>query len=220
MKWKDVGEAIAKYAPMLGKAVGNFVPGAGAIGAGISLLCSAFGIEEDEDPARVLAKIQMDPEWQVKLARIEKENRIELQKLMLTYEVHMAAIEAKKEIKTIEAVNRTMGTEASQGHPWSGAWRPFWGFASAISFGLCVLGLIFLAGYSIYKGKSDLLATIPTMAMSVTALFGVPGAILGVASWHRGKMQRLAAGDQPGAGLISQISGMVLAGKGPQKQAN
>jgi len=217
MEWKDVGKTIGKYAPALGRIVGNFIPGAQAVGAGIGLLASAFGVSEDDTPDEVLKKIQMDPEWQVKLAQIEKEHEIELKRLMVTQEVKLAAIEANREIKAIEAVNRTMGTEASQGHPWSGAWRPFWGFSSAVSFFACVFGLIFLAGYAIYKGRNDLLTAIPSLAMAITALFGIPGAILGVASWHRGRMQRIAAGEQPGAGLISQVAGLMFAGKAGQK---
>lgn len=83
MDWKDVGKAVKRFAPMLGTVIGG--PIGGVAGGAVSLLCSAFGIEEEDaqDPAKVMAKIQMDPQWQVKLAEIESNNEIELQRLAL-----------------------------------------------------------------------------------------------------------------------------------------
>lgn len=82
MEWKEVGLAVKKFAPLLGTVLGG--PAGGAVGGAVSLLCSAFGLEADApDPAQVLAQIQMDPQWQVKLAEIEASNRIELSRLAL-----------------------------------------------------------------------------------------------------------------------------------------
>ena len=81
---------------------------------------------------------------------------------------------------------------------------------SAVSFGLCVLGLLILAGMAIYKGKPEYLQILPDLIFNLTLLFGIPGSILGVASWHRGVMQRQQAGEnKPGliAGAINAIKG-------------
>ncbi len=182
-------DGIKAVAPTVANLV---LPGSGPL---VHKLMRAVTGDSPETPIEeVAAKIEADPHL-----------LLELRRLAVDREVRLAAIESGRQVKTIEAVNATMRVEASQGHPWSGAWRPFWGFCSAVSFGLCVIGMIVLAAYAIYARRSDLLASVPTLAMSITALFGVPGAILGVASWHRGRMQRVAAGEQPGPGLIPGI---------------
>jgi len=87
MDWKEVGKKIAKAAPLLGKVVGSFVPGASAVGAGIGLLASAFGVTEEDTPEQVLEKIQADPEWMVKLKEIEARHEVELQQLTIQLEM-------------------------------------------------------------------------------------------------------------------------------------
>lgn len=74
LHWKDVGVAVAKFAPLVGGVVG------GPIGAGVgevgSLIAKAFGC--DNTPDAVLAAVQKDPEAGVKLAQIEADNKVRL----------------------------------------------------------------------------------------------------------------------------------------------
>lgn len=84
MEWGKVADVVKKYAPVLGNVVGNFVPGAGAIGTGVSLIASAFGVEEDPD--QIYEAIKADPEAALKLKQIETDNQQALANIALTQE--------------------------------------------------------------------------------------------------------------------------------------
>ena len=134
---------------------------------------------------------------------------VQLKTIAANKEIQLAQIAADENTQALATVNATMQAEAgSQG--WAAKWRPFWGFVSAIAFGLCVLGLLVLAGLAIYKGKPEYLKVLPDLIFNLSVLFGIPGAILGMASWHRGVMQRTQAGEnKPGmiVGAINAIKG-------------
>lgn len=104
----------------------------------------------------------------------------------------------EEETKRLVAINETIRAEAGSANWWSSAWRPFWGAVSAIAFLVAVAGIIYLAGYAIAMDRTELLQHIPTLVFQLAALFAIPGAILGVASWHRGKEHRIRAGERMG----------------------
>lgn len=95
----------------------------------------------------------------------------------------------------LETVAQTMRVEATQSG-WAGKWRPFWGFVSAGAFGISVLGIIGWVAYALVTRQLDLLKVVPELIFALTTLFSVPGAILGVASWHRGVEKRIMAGEK------------------------
>lgn len=109
-------------------------------------------------------------------------------------EYTMREIEADKGI--VEAVNATIQTEANSENWWTSGWRPYWGFVSGTAF----LFVCILVCYMIYEGviggKPEVLAQIPQVIGAFAALFAIPGAILGVTAWHRGKKQRIEAGEK------------------------
>lgn len=74
MKWSDLGETIAGFAPLLGSVVGG--PAGGAIG---SVIASAFGVEGKPD--QIAQAIKNDPNAAVKLRQIEVDNKTELEKI-------------------------------------------------------------------------------------------------------------------------------------------
>lgn len=76
-------------------------------------------------------------------------------------------------IRALEAVNKTMQVEAAAEHWPTYSWRPFIGFM----FGLYVASLFMLPLFNVTPVKMD--------ADMVAAI----GAILGIASWFRGKAQ-------------------------------
>lgn len=79
MEWKDVGEAVKKYAPMLGTALAG--PAGGAAGTAVSLLLGAFGLGDDTKPAEALAAIQASPEMALKLKELEDKHQETLAQL-------------------------------------------------------------------------------------------------------------------------------------------
>jgi Protein of unknown function (DUF3154). len=114
--------------------------------------------------------------------------------LLVTFETRCKEIELeffREETKRLEAVNRTMQTEAESTDPWTRRWRPFWGFASALSWSLLVCAI----AYDIAFGDGKVMKEVSNIPDTV---FLIPLTILGVASWHRGKKQRIEAGEAAG----------------------
>jgi hypothetical protein len=82
MDWKDIAGTVAKSAPLLGGILGG--PVGGAIGGVISLIGSAFGLTPAETtPDKIKQMMTTDPAAAVKLAEIEANNKVELQKIIL-----------------------------------------------------------------------------------------------------------------------------------------
>ncbi len=194
MDWKDVGNAVLKIAPAVGTAL--LGPAGGAIG---TILSSVFGT--DPEPDKVMQAIKMDPNAALKLKEIESNNQTELQKAILQAETMRLA----EETKQIQAVNQTMQVEA-QHKGWPAFWRPFWGVISAVSFLVVSVFVCYLGYEAIMKGNPNAMTMIPQVISSMTMLFAVPGAILGVSAWHRGKMQRIQAGDMPQKSIVGALA--------------
>jgi hypothetical protein len=193
--WDKVKKGLGAIAPLLGTALGG--PGGAAIG---TLVGEVLGTDEQPDNiAKALENVT--PDQRARLIEIQEQNRADLQKLTLQKVISDNQLHAD----TIKDVNATMRTEAQQGHEWSGAWRPVWGFVSAGAFGVSVAGIFILAGIAIGNDNTELLGKIPTLISQLTFLFSIPGAILGVASWHRGQKQRIEAGETKGPGLMSTL---------------
>ncbi len=76
MKWSELGEKIAGFAPLLGAAVGG--PAGSAIG---TLVASAFGSENEPDA--IMTAINANPEAALKLKNLELDNKVELQRVIL-----------------------------------------------------------------------------------------------------------------------------------------
>lgn len=104
MDWKDVGKFIAKGAPMLGNIVGNFVPGASAVGqlagGAASMVCSALGVDMSDPsaPDKVIEAIKADPEALLKLKTLEMENEQHLREMNFKV-MELQAQERKDELE-------------------------------------------------------------------------------------------------------------------------
>jgi hypothetical protein len=82
MEWKDIAGTVAKAAPLVGGILGG--PVGGAIGGVISLIGSAFGLTPAETtPEKISQMMATDPAAAVKMAEIEANNKVELQKIIL-----------------------------------------------------------------------------------------------------------------------------------------
>ena len=178
MDWTDVGKkALGFGLPLLGTALGG--PGGGAVG---TLVASALGC--DAEPQAVATAIDADTaQALVALRTVQENNRSELERLVITSETQI-----------VLAVNQTMQVEAKSGGL-SSIWRPVWGIISAAAFLLLVIGIIALGWKAIHSGNVTALNMIPLLVTACMGLFSIPGAILGVTAWHRGKMQRVQAGE-------------------------
>lgn len=150
------------------------------------------GIEDDK---AAVDKIAADPQ---------------LAKLFETQAHEYRLERLKAETLIVKEVNATMRAEAKAEDPWARRWRPFWGFVSAVAFGMVALAISGVLVMMAWQDTASFIAQLPAVVSSMAALFGIPAAILGVASWHRGKMQRIQAGEnmakQGGTGWLDALT--------------
>ena len=126
MDWKDLGKAVKKYAPVLGTALGG--PAGGAVGGVVTMVASAFGVEEE--PEAIMKAIETDPIAAIKLKEIENNTKVELQRLIVEAEGQQLAADTQR----ILSVNQTIQAEAQSEHWAQWFWRPLWGMISAAAF--------------------------------------------------------------------------------------
>lgn len=81
MDWSKVANFVKKIAPVLGTAIGG--PAGTLAGGAISLIASAFGVEDTENPGAIYNAISSDPDAVVKLRQIELDNKTDLEKIAL-----------------------------------------------------------------------------------------------------------------------------------------
>lgn len=81
MDWTKVANFVKGAAPLLGTVIGG--PVGTLAGGAVSLIASAFGVEDAENPEAVYEAIKADPNAVVKLKEIELDNKVELNKLAL-----------------------------------------------------------------------------------------------------------------------------------------
>ncbi|MDB5541826.1 MAG: hypothetical protein JWQ89_3553 [Devosia sp.] len=166
MNWADIAGAVGKTAPILGALLGG--PAGLALNAAGSIVASVLGVAPTPDA--VSQALTINPDAAVKLAQIEKDRQVELQTLV----TQVAVSQLVSDTAAITAVNATMQAEVKSEHWASWLWRPFNGFV----FGTTFFGVYFVLP----------LAHIPSPVIPMEAWASI-GAILGVASWFRGKAQ-------------------------------
>jgi len=175
MDWGAIAGDVAKFAPLLGDLLP--IPGAGIAG---KLIADALGVPGNPDA--VAEAMKKDPAAGIKLAKIEADNKAALQRQRL-----------EAETARLTEINRTMRAESQSEHWAQWGWRPYWGFASGTAFVfVCVLVCV-LAYKAVLGGVPSAMAMIPQLIGAFTALFAIPGGILGVSAWHRGKEKRAKA---------------------------
>lgn len=179
MNWKDLAERVGKFAPMVGTVLGG--PAGGVVGA---MVASALGV--DNNPSAVSDALAVNPDAAVKIAQIESDERVQLQRLVVEQANHeMTAL-----VQHSSDINSTMRVEAAAEHWPTYSWRPAIGFAVAINVTLSVIVVAFAyVGVMFFKVESEVLSYLPAMLGSMAALVAVASPILGIASWFRGKAQ-------------------------------
>lgn len=133
-------------------------------GQAVSTASKLLGVNLNSE-IDLLDYLNTNPKEVLLLKQLEADTKISLQKLGI--------VEIEQATKQIESVNQTIQSETKSEHWVSYSWRPFIGF----SFGLYLNSLWLLPIWN----------KVPTL-MSVDMILTV-GAILGVASWHRGVKQ-------------------------------
>jgi hypothetical protein len=102
MNFSDLGKAISNFAPLLGTVVGG-APGA-VMG---SIVASAFG-GVASNPQDLIAKIQGDPDAGAKLAEIESNCKIELQRIAMQMAENEFDFQNTKDAREKNTESKTM----------------------------------------------------------------------------------------------------------------
>lgn len=150
-----------------------------------------FGDEKDEETARKVVGIaesvtgKKGPDA-TKALEANPQLALEFKKALLKD----SQIHAQIGADILATINETMRVEAKSEYWWVSGWRPFIGFITGISFFVAVCFVCFLTWQAIESKSQDAMQMIPQVIFNFTTLFGIPGAILGIASHHRGKKQR------------------------------
>lgn len=183
--WDTIKKIITPAAPLLGGMISG--PAGPVVSA---MIASALGVEDK--PEAIEKALCDDPQALIRIKEIESNERIALQRLAVESESNRLAADTSR----IDSINQTMRVEAKSEDWWQSGWRPFWGFITGGAFLVVCILICILAFVAVTDKSAEAMTMIPQLITSFTTLFGIPGAILGVASWHRGKKQRLQAGEQ------------------------
>ena len=179
MDWSSIASKVADAAPILGTLLAG--PQGALVG---SWIAKKFGTE-GADPSVVLDTLNKDAEWSFKLKQLEADHETEI----LTLQNNLALADLQAEVDTLKAVNGTMQVEAASEKWWVSGWRPFWGFTSGFTFLVVSVFFCYLMYMGILGKQPEALQAIPNLVTSFTMLFGIPGAILGIASYGRNKLK-------------------------------
>lgn len=172
---------------MIATALGG--PGAGLIA---SKLSQALGVSNDPDDILNYLKANPEAVLEMKLTEIEADK-----------ETTLAALEATT--KQLETVNRTMRAETNSDDSFVRRWRPFYGYAVAVSWFIQMTGLTFVICYTAIKNPTGLplvLTQLAAMVASLMTLWGIALAVLGVSVRARSAEKR---NEPKGKGLIATL---------------
>jgi hypothetical protein len=190
--WAAVAKLVGAAAPLLGSLLG------GPLGmAAGTILASVLGVEAS--PQAVIEALGAREDREALLKRIEADYQKELIRLRL-----------EAETAALREVNVTMRAELVSGEWFQKAWRPLWGFVSAVGWA----GIVAATVWSILTAAdAAILTALGQLLGAMTVVFAVPGAIVGVAAWGRsGEKIALATGEAP-----QSISGAIAERIGGRK---
>ena len=191
MKWSDISGTLAKAAPLVGTLLGG--PAGAAVGG---LVAKALGTEAE--PAAVAKALQGDP------AALERVRKLELE-----HETELTRMHLEAETARLAQVNQTMRTEAAADDAYVRRWRPTFGYAVAIAWMVQALGIIGASLYAAIATPTEAGPIINAVGNMVSALglqWSVALGVLGVNVAKRSQDKQVAAGQQPGAGLLGALA--------------
>lgn len=180
MSWSSIKEAVAPFAPLLGKALALTGP-AGAVAGG--LLANALGVEET--PEAVAQAIQTDPNAVLRIKEVQLNNEAQLQRCIIEAETARQA-----------EINATMRAEYAADGWYKTGWRPMIGYMLAFSMGGIMTGLV----YSLFKHPENAGDIVANATIIISAMC----AVVGVNIRERSKDKAAALG-QTRTGLLDKV---------------
>lgn len=118
-------------------------------------------------------------------------------------DAHALAI-FQEETKRLQAVNETIRAEAASGDAYVRRWRPTFGYCVALTW----VTLMGACSYVIVTDPAQAGTVIAAMG-SLSAMWGIALAVLGVAVHERSKDKQVAAGQTPPAGPLAALGALL-----------
>lgn len=173
---------LAQFAPQI---IG-LVSGAKAEEVATQVVGIAQTVAGADTPDAALAAMQRDPDVALQFQRVIADREIELARI----DADVLKAQFGVELQAVQAVNATMQAEAKSEHWPQYSWRPFVGFCFG-ALALVTGGTAALAYLSVMFFGSDpaMLAHLPGLLGAEAAVMATMSPVVGVASWHRGRMQ-------------------------------
>lgn len=189
----SIGFALAEFAPT----IAGWFGGDDAEDSAGKVVDAAKRLTGRDDPQDALEQIRANPELQIKF-----------QQTMNT--LHIARLEA--ETKQQAEVNATMRAELSSTDKFKSWWRPALGWSVVLSFFILMNGIVVILIYGVLTKP----AIIQTFITAVSALMGtltmiwtMAFAVLGVNVQARSGDKALAAGHPPKPGILESLTGIL-----------
>ncbi len=193
MSWSDVGNFLKGSLPVLGTAL--LGPAGGVIGG---LVSSALGGDENGTPNDVMNKLKQDPSMLL---------NFKLRELETNKDVLIAYEQAK--VQQLKIVNETMRNESNSNDGFVRRWRPFYGYAVAISWFVQMTGFTIMFVYTSIKSPENLANVVQQFAVlsgSLISLWGIALAVLGV-SVHKRSLDKQTGIEKQAKGLLGKLMG-------------
>lgn len=166
-----IAMALAQFAPM----IAGWLGGSKAQDVASKVVGIAQTVTGQSAPDAAVAAIQSDPQLAMQFQQAVLNQQVQLQQIALQQE----QAELSADQANTATINATMQVEAKADHWPTYSWRPFVGFCFAIAWLGDYLVLPILHGYNTQ-------ITVPVVPPEA---WMAVGAVLGVASYFRGRMQ-------------------------------
>lgn len=189
--WSSVGNFLKGSLPVIGTALGG--PAGAVVG---SVLSMALGT--NDNPDAVLDTLRQDPDAIIKY---------KLAELQTNRDVLVAFEQAEQE--KLRIVNETMRSEHNSHDAFVRRWRPFYGYAVALSWFIQMTSFSFMFTYVAINNSEELANLVQQFAVlsgALISLWGIALAVLGVSVHQRSRDKKGVSEQAKGflSGLIKR----------------
>ncbi len=150
---------------------------------------------DDLDEAAAIARADPAVAAQLRLALAETDMSLEQTRL-------------EEETKRLESINKTIRAEASSQDAFVRRWRPMFGYIAGFSWGTQMAALAW-----VIVATPEYAAEVITAMASLSVIWSVALAVLGVNITARSRDKQVASGQPPPAGLINTVVGKLTGGR-------
>lgn len=197
---------LAALAPWIGRAISGD-DGERTAQQIADVACAVTGVQ---NPKEAVQRVQDDPEAQRRFV-------LEVQKLELEF--------YRAETARLDSVNQTMRAELGVGadvaNGWQFAlallksgWRPFWGYVSAVVWGIFIVGILWLLADVVKtSGLAGVAPVVTALSQVISALmpiFMMALTVLGVAVWKRSSDKKTLGGPEQKASPAGMLEKLPL----------